>query len=116
MPGNRAAPKLNPRRWDVVAGAALVALLAAGLGTTGVQAEILRGVDGEFMVKQGEGLPARGQSRLSVERRFGAPQQRHPSVGEPPITRWDYADFSVVFEGDFVLHSIVHGEHTPHQP
>jgi hypothetical protein len=36
----------------------------------------------------------------------GAPRQ-------PPITRWDYDGFSVVFEGAFVLHSVVHGPHTP---
>ncbi|MGM0553314.1 MAG: hypothetical protein ACQETK_05855 [Pseudomonadota bacterium] len=116
MPGNRAAPKLNSRPWGAVATAMLVALFAAGLDTPVAQAEILRGVEGEFTVRQGDGLPARGQSRTRVEREFGAPQKRHTPVGDPPITRWDYADFSVVFEGDHVLHSIVHGEHSARKP
>ena len=44
-----------------------------------------------------------------VEARFGAPQARHPAVGEPPITRWDYAGFAVFFERDRVIHAVVTG-------
>jgi hypothetical protein len=57
-------------------------------------------------------LPRRGESRAQVERRFGAPVQRHAPVGggspqHPPITRWDYADFSVYFEHDHVVSSVL---------
>jgi hypothetical protein len=27
-------------------------------------------------------------------------------VGAPPITRWDYADFSVFFEHNLVIHAV----------
>jgi hypothetical protein len=41
-----------------------------------------------------------------VESRFGAPATRHATVGQPPITRWDYADFSVYFEFERVIHAV----------
>ena len=51
--------------------------------------------------------PSRGSSMSSVEARFGAPATRHAAVGDPPITRWDYAQFSVFFEHDKVLHAVL---------
>ena len=56
--------------------------------------------------------PKRGVTMSDVEKRFGAPVARHPAVGggspqRPPITRWDYNGFSVFFEGDRVIHSVV---------
>jgi hypothetical protein len=43
----------------------------------------------------------------AVEERFGPPEQRHPPIGTPPITRWEYARFVVVFEHDRVIHTVV---------
>jgi hypothetical protein len=43
-----------------------------------------------------------------VRQQYGNPVTEHPAVGEPPITRWDYAGYSVFFEHDLVLHSVVH--------
>jgi len=51
--------------------------------------------------------PARGMTMQAVEAKFGAPQQRYPAVGEPPISRWDYPGFSVFFEKDRVIHAVV---------
>ena len=51
--------------------------------------------------------PARGALMKTVEKQFGAPANRHPTVGKPPITRWDYPSFSVFFEGDRVIDSVV---------
>jgi hypothetical protein len=50
--------------------------------------------------------PSRGSSMASVEARFGTPASRSGAVGQPPITRWDYADFVVFFEYDHVVHSV----------
>jgi len=50
--------------------------------------------------------PDRGMTMSAVEKRFGAPASRHPTVGQPPITRWDYAGFSVFFEKDRVIHAV----------
>jgi hypothetical protein len=53
--------------------------------------------------------PGRGQTMAAVEAKFGAPQTRHDAVGAPPITRWDYAKFSVFFEKDRVIDAVAFG-------
>lgn len=57
-----------------------------------------------------EGLPrpSRGMTMEQVKARFGEPAVEHPRVGEPPITRWDYDQYSVFFEHQYVLTSVVH--------
>lgn len=55
-------------------------------------------------------LPRRSMTMAQVEERFGEPVTRHSAVGEPPITRWDYPDFSVFFEHNRVLHAVVPGD------
>ncbi|HVN99821.1 MAG TPA: hypothetical protein VMT49_07260 [Steroidobacteraceae bacterium] len=50
--------------------------------------------------------PARGLTMAAVEAKFGAPQTRYPAVGKPAITRWDYAGFSVFFEGERVIDAV----------
>lgn len=51
--------------------------------------------------------PRRGEAMDSVERRFGTPQSVRGPVGEPPITRWQYPRFEVVFEDDRVIHTVI---------
>jgi hypothetical protein len=53
--------------------------------------------------------PKRGSTMGEVEKHFGAPLTRHPTVGAPPITRWDYSGFAVFFEHDRVIHAVVTG-------
>jgi hypothetical protein len=53
--------------------------------------------------------PHRGTTMSDVEKRFGAPANRHATVGEPPITRWDYNGFAVFFERDRVIHAVATG-------
>jgi hypothetical protein len=53
--------------------------------------------------------PGRGLTMTAVEAKFGAPQARHDAVGIPPITRWDYAGFSVFFEKDRVIDAVAFG-------
>jgi hypothetical protein len=57
-------------------------------------------------------LPARGQSMTAVRARFGEPTETLAAVGgdqprQPPITRWIYPEFTVHFERDRVIHSVV---------
>lgn len=62
-------------------------------------------------------LPSRGDAKIDVLDRFGLADEEHPAVGQPPITRWDYHDFSVYFEGNRVIDSVVHHQHpSPSQP
>jgi len=51
--------------------------------------------------------PTRGMSSRAVLERFGEPMSMSAPVGEPPISRWRYDAFIVVFERDTVLHSVV---------
>jgi hypothetical protein len=51
--------------------------------------------------------PTRGMTMTQVEDQFGAPLNKVPAVGEPPISRWEYGDFIVYFEHNLVLHSVV---------
>ena len=58
--------------------------------------------------------PKRGLTMSEVEKHFGAPVTRPPAAGgdaphHPPITRWDYSGFSVFFERDRVVDSVVTG-------
>ncbi|MBE7374841.1 phosphodiesterase [Pseudomonas lopnurensis] len=57
-------------------------------------------------------MPARGESKSRVLDRFGLADEERPSVGQPPITRWDYREFSVYFEGDRVINSVRHHQRT----
>ncbi|HYQ71871.1 MAG TPA: hypothetical protein VET88_08080 [Gammaproteobacteria bacterium] len=52
--------------------------------------------------------PRNGITMAQVRQQYGAPVTEHPAVGEPPITRWDYQSYSVFFEHDLVLHSVIH--------
>lgn len=58
-------------------------------------------------------LPGRGLSMKQVEAKFGAPQVKHAAISgpnnrraNPPITRWDYAGFSVYFEYSHVVDAV----------
>src|SRR5690242_4798008 len=60
--------------------------------------------------------PDKGMSMSQVVAKFGEPASKHPPVGgaskfQPPITRWDYPQFSVVFEHEHVIDAVV-----PEQP
>lgn len=90
------------------------ALLAILLGTSAAYADTLSIPLGQQGSQQQMDLPQRGQSQASVLRRHGEPVQRHASVGQPPITRWDYPDFSVYFEYSHVINSV--RQHRRQQP
>jgi hypothetical protein len=60
--------------------------------------------------------PTRGSTMSMVAQKFGEPTQKHAAVGgcsgganpcrTPPITRWDYPSFTVIFENDHVVESV----------
>ena len=60
--------------------------------------------------------PDKGMSMSQVVAKFGEPTNKHSPVGgaskvQPPITRWDYPQFTVVFEHEHVIDAVV-----PEQP
>jgi hypothetical protein len=59
-------------------------------------------------------LPAKGITMKAVRKQFGEPRDKHGPVGgdtpkHPPITRWNYDGFIVVFENDRVIDAVVPG-------
>lgn len=51
--------------------------------------------------------PKRGQSEAKVLKQFGEPIKRHPARGKPPISKWDFPQFTVVFESGYVIHTVI---------
>lgn len=83
----------------------LALLLVTTLSSQAQTLEIPIGEQGDPQLTQ---LPQTGESRRSVLERFGLADQEHAPVGQPPITRWDYREFSVYFEYDHVVNSVRH--------
>jgi hypothetical protein len=86
-------------------------LLALGITMAPAQAEVLL-IDAiaEEPSNTSGGLlrPKNGEDMQAVEARFGTPDATHGPVGEPAISRWDYPGYSVYFENDKVLTTVVH--------
>ena len=85
--------------------------IAAALVASPVFAETLA-IDGQVQVKPaGVETPQRGASMSAVEAKFGAPANKTGPVCSgaqtPPITKWFYPNFVVVFENDKVIHTVV---------
>ncbi len=65
-------------------------------------------IDGvESDAQSASARPRSGMSMTAVESTYGAPAQKRATVGQPPITRWDYPGFSVYFEHEHVIHAVV---------
>ena len=74
----------------------IIAMLATGL--LGLSATLFAAAD----------LPTRGMTQDAVKARFGAPSRQVAPIGNPPISRWVYDDFTVYFEGKFSIHTVSH--------
>ncbi len=90
---------------------ALLAALGLTLGAQPVAADTLE-MPSEPASEEHEAItmevPVKGMTTGQVAKKFGTPMEKIIPVGEPPISRWLYEDFTVYFEGDFVLHSVIH--------
>jgi hypothetical protein len=63
-------------------------------------------------------LPTKGMNKSAVLARYGQPSSKRPPVGgssrrQPPITRWDYDGYSVIFEYDHVVDTVQSGNPAP---
>lgn len=87
-----------------LAGAALMALacLAPAAAVQADELQVPVGAQGQFGV-----IPElRGLKQHQVSAQLGEPVGIQGPVGEPAISRWEYADFFVYFERDLVLHTV----------
>jgi hypothetical protein len=84
----------------------LVAVLC-GLAASGAAVAETLVVDDQVQLRDSAvERPKRGSTMAEVEKRFGSPVEKHATVGQPPITRWDYSGFAVFFEHDRVIHAV----------
>ena len=83
-------------------------ILVAAMGTSSAWAdEVTMPAAAEPAASVPVSTPSRGITMHKVESEYGSPSERHAAIGSPPITRWDYPGFSVFFERDHVIHSVV---------
>lgn len=82
-----------------------VSLVAALLGAYGMASADTLQMEGATP-GQDTSRPARGMTQDRVEAEFGTPESRIAPVGDPPISRWEYAGFIVYFEYDRVIHAV----------
>ncbi len=61
-------------------------------------------------------MPLRGLKMAQVRNDFGSPMKQLAAVGEPPITRWVYEEFTVYFEHQYVIDSVTHVTHSHSSP
>jgi len=54
--------------------------------------------------------PDRMMTMDQVQAGYGAPDTRYDAVGDPPITRWEYGSYSVYFEYQWALETVVRRE------
>ncbi len=63
--------------------------------------------------------PTTGATKAHVKSQFGTPIKENTPKGNPPISNWEYAEFTVYFENDHVIHSVIkprlHGDKEAHE-
>ncbi len=89
----------------------LLITLFLSIAATSHAQQIVIGVGQQTPENQNINRPQRGMSREQVTQYFGEPRTKDEAKGKPPIEKWTYPQFSVYFEQNNVLHSVLH-----HQP
>ena len=51
--------------------------------------------------------PVTGATKVQVNKQFGTPLKENAPTGNPPISTWEYAEFTVYFEHNHVIHSVI---------
>jgi hypothetical protein len=87
-------------------GATILIALSLGLALNAHAQNLDTSVSSQSSTFDQAGKPTRGMTQAKVEADYGSPQNARPAVGDPPITRWEYADFVVFFEYDKVIHAV----------
>ena len=97
-------------RIKIIAGLSSILFLLA-LSTPPQAEEIIIGVAQQASEMTNIERPVNGQTKDDVMQKYGPPQEMTDPVGNPPISRWTYQNYSVYFEYNSVLHSVLR-----HQP
>lgn len=51
--------------------------------------------------------PMRGTTQAQVQSKYGSPANKKAAIGDPPISSWEYQNFTVYFEYDRVIHAVL---------
>lgn len=84
----------------------ILVALAGGVASASQADTLQMGSSENAAIFEQGGKPVRGMTQARVEADFGSPASREAPVGDPPITRWEYAEFVVFFEHDRVIHAV----------
>jgi len=87
-------------------GATLLIALSLGFAVSGHAQNLDMSASDQSSTFDQAGKPTRGMTQESVEATYGGPTNARAAIGEPPITRWEYANFVVFFEFDKVIHAV----------
>lgn len=85
----------------------LIFVFAAGLSSLTLADNVAIPV-GQQGTDQSVARPTTGLSMGQVSGRFGEPERKVAAIGNPPISRWIYNTYTVYFENDRVIHSVLH--------
>jgi len=66
-------------------------------------------------VLEGIPRPKNGMKMQRVKEIFGPPNQALKPVGRPPIIRWIYDDFTIYFENNIVINTVVNKKNKTQQ-
>ncbi|MBL4868395.1 MAG: phosphodiesterase [Pseudomonadales bacterium] len=66
------------------------------------------GVGQQAATKQSLSRPHKGMEKQQVYSHFGDPINQTNTIGEPPISSWVFDEFTVYFEYDHVVHTVLH--------
>lgn len=72
-----------------------------------LQADVVKLPSKAPQIVTSDSAPVRGMTKQQVESTYGSPLSASGPVGTPAIYRWDYAGYSVFFEHNHVIHSVV---------
>ena len=84
----------------------IIIIILAVISTYSISADVLM-ID-RIQSSQGHDIPAKGTTMSQVEAKYGKPNINKGPIGSPPITIWNYDNFSVYFEYKHVIHAVVH--------
>jgi len=100
-------------RSTIIRGSICSTIFAAGIITASAlfsqvsNAETIVVPIGQQGGQQSTQRPSTGITKTQVKSQYGEPNGWRPAVGQPPISSWVYDGFTVYFEYERVIHTVL---------
>ena len=105
--GNQKATKTSITKTVSAIGFMTTALIMSLSLPLNATAEVIKVPVGQQISSTNSGnKPTQGMSKRTVEAQYGQPNKLITEVGTPPISSWEYANFTVYFESEYVIQSV----------